>query len=69
MMEEVFDDLVGNNLGISCSIGKETCSLTYTRIWRGSDIALELVRILEAKDKVFTVYCQIEDEGGRFQIE
>lgn len=70
MMEEVFEDLVGNNLGIDCSIGKNICSITYTRIWKGRDIALELMQILEAKDKVFTTYCQVEGDGiSRVQIE
>ena len=61
MMEEVFDDLVGNNLGIECSVGKEACYITHTRIWKSRDIALVLMQILEAK--MFTVYCQVEGEG------
>lgn len=70
MMEEVFDDLVGNSLGIECHIGSKNCEIFYTRIWKGSEVALELVRILEEKDKVFTVYCQVEGEGvSRFQIK
>ena len=63
MVEEVFNSLVGDNLGIECSIGKEACSITHTRIWKSRDIALELMQSLEAKDKVFTVYCQVEGEG------
>ena len=63
MMEEVFNNLVGDNLGIECSIGKETCSITHTRIWKSRDIALELMQILEAKHKMFPVYCQVEGDG------
>lgn len=63
MMEEVFDDLVGNNLGIECHIGNKRCEVFHTRIWKGGDIARELKRILEAKDKIFTVYSQIEGEA------
>ena len=63
MMEEVFTNLVGDTLGIECSVGKEACYITHTRIWKSRDIALELMQILEAKHKVFTVYCQVEGEG------
>lgn len=66
MMEEVFDSLVGRNLGIKCSIGKEACSVTYTRIWKGRDIALEIKRLIEEKQsegKWLTIYCQVEGEG------
>ena len=65
MMEEVFDSLVGRNLGIECSIGKETCSVTYSRIWKGRDIARELKRLIEEKyrEEWLTIYCQVEGEG------
>lgn len=66
MMDEVFDSLVGRNLGIYCSIGEEACSITYTRIWKGRDIALEIKRLIEEKQsegKWFTIYCQVEGEG------
>lgn len=70
MMDEVFNNLVENKLGIQCSIGNFSCSVTHSRIWKSHEIALEIKRILELKDKVFTVYCQVEgDEVTRIQIK
>lgn len=63
LIERVFDSLVENRLGLECSIRKQSCSIDYTRIWRGRDIAKELQRLIEAEDQGFTIYCQIEGEG------
>jgi hypothetical protein len=63
LIEKVFDSLVDNRLGLECSIGKQSCSIAYTRIWRGGDVARELRRLIEAEDQGFTVYCQIEGVG------